>query len=377
MEDTGLPAVWYFERGIWKNAKLVKGESPAGWTDGLSWPETQVGWENVGVRFIHATRARSKPAERVGGLVQDLMEGVRGYCGRDERRDCPEITKRAIDDVKARRVSHPGELFLSFDEWETELGRIVERFNANSQDGEVLAGLSPDEAFEAYWPNDNPPSKFGANCWHLVAHYVKQVPVTENGIAFRVGSQKFNYRNAQTGEDRGRQVLAWFDPECPESLCVTDLSRRNPYLVPRSHKVDFIAKPGDANYAQQLELVAAHNAYPKARFHVLKAKFAPTFRRNIVDVTTAETAQEITAQREALETAQREQTQQTNKARRAASKLGLAVPANRIDAESADALARLQQRFAEDDETPASSLQTEASGKKTYVLKPFNQNKKQ
>ncbi len=99
--DRGLPGVWLFERGIWKSAKLVKGESPPGWADGLFWPEAQVGWDQVGVRFIHATRARTKRVERVFGLIQDLMECVRGYCGRDELRDCPEVTKHAMDDVRA------------------------------------------------------------------------------------------------------------------------------------------------------------------------------------------------------------------------------------------------------------------------------------
>lgn len=348
--SNGLPSVWLFERGIWKNAKLVKGETPAGWDDGLSWPAVQTGWEQVGVRFVHATRARTKPVERVFGLIQDMMEGVRGYCGRDERRDCPEVTKRAMDDVRARRVSHPGELFLSFDEWETELGNIIERYNATSQDGEVLAGLSPNEAFESYWPDTNPPTKFDANCWHLVAHYVKQVPVTANGVCFSVGSKKYVYRNERTGLDRGKQVLVWFDVECPEFICVTDLNRRNPYLVERSQKVDFMAAPGDPNFERQLSLAAAHSIYPKARFHVLKNKFAPKFRRNLVDVTTAELAQEITTQRQTIEAAQKEQAAHTNKARRAASKLGLTVSASRTDADSADALARLQRRFAEDDE---------------------------
>lgn len=367
----GLPGRWYFERGIWKSAKLVKGESPAGWADGLSWPETQVGWEQVGVRFVHATRARSKPVERVFGLIQDRMESVRGYCGRDERRDLPEVTKHAMDDVKARRVSHPGELFLSFDEWETELGRIISEYNATSQDGEVLAGLSPDEAFEKCWPTDNPPAKFDASCWHLVAHYVKQVPVTVNGICFRVGSKNYVYRNERTGQDRGKQVLAWFDPECPESVCVTDLNRCNPYLVERSQKVDFIAAHGDANYAHQLELVAAHSAYPKARFHTVKAKFAPTFRRNLVDVTTAELAQEITAQRQTMEAAQKVQTTQTNKARRAYSKLGMSIP-SRMRPGAEDAAAELAQLMAQPDQNP----RADASGKKTYVLKPFTGNQK-
>ena len=374
--SNGLPRVWLFERGIWKRSNLVKVSAPVGWGSSHSGPECETGWEQLGVRFVHAIRARSKPVERVFGLIQDMMEGVRGYCGRDERRDLPEVTKRAMDDVRAKRVSHPGELFLSFDEWDSELGRIIEQYNATSQDGAVLAGLSPNEAFETYWPQDNPPVIPDEKWRHLVSHYVKQVPVTENGIRFQIGAKNYVYRNERTGLDRGKQVLAWFDPECPDFLSVTDLNKRNPYTVERSQKVDFIAEPGDPNFEHQLSLVAAHNAYPKARFHVLKTKFGRDFRRNFIDATTAELGQEMSAQRQTMEAAQKEQTAQTNKARRAANKLGLAVPASRVDAESAEALARLQRRFAEDDEAPANSPKADASGKKTYILKPFTGHKK-
>jgi hypothetical protein len=336
-----LPGVWYFERGIWKIAKLVKGETPTGWNDGLSWPEAKVGWENVGVRFVHATRARSKPVERLGGLLQSLMEGVRGYCGRDERRDCPATTKRAMDEVQARRVNHPGELFLSFDEWHTELAGIIDRYNAESQDGETLRGSSPDEAFEAHWPHDNPPARMDANCWHLVAHCVKRVRVTTNGISFRVGSRKFVYRNERTGQDRGKEVLAWFDPECPESLCVTDLNRRNPYLVERSQKVDFLAEPGDPVFERELSNIAAHSAYPKARFQVLKAKFEPTFRRNLVDVETAETAGAMRHQRDTATAEQKQAGAQLAQARAAYGELG-AMPPRHLRPESLDAAQTLK-----------------------------------
>ena len=334
----GLPKAWYFERGIWQRSKLVKGGAPSGWQDALSEPETKVGWENIGVRFVHATRARSKPVQRVGGLMQDLMEGVRGYCGRDERRDCPIVTKRAMDDVQARRVTHPGELFLSFAEWETELGAAIDRYNAASQDGQILQGLSPDEAFEKNWPHIDPPAKLDANCWHLVAHYVKPVPVTANGISFRLGNRKFVYRDERTGQDRGKTVLAWFDPECPELLCVTDLNRRNPYLVERSTKVDFLAEPGDETFAHEIAKAAAHSAYPKARFHVLKAKFAPTFRRNVVDVATAETAQSITQQRETILARQSEE----SRVRNAYTKNRMALP-NRLNPDAVDDFKRLDQ----------------------------------
>ena len=158
-----------------------------------------------------------------------------------------------------------------------------------------MQGLSPDEAFEKFWPHSNPPARLDANSWHLVAHYVRPVPVTTNGICFRIGSKSFVYRNERTGQDRGKTVLAWFDPECPEFLCVTDMNRKNPYLVERSTPVDFLAEPGDPVFEREIAKAASHSAYPRARYNVLKAKFAPTFRRNLVDVETAETAQEMHA----------------------------------------------------------------------------------
>lgn len=368
----GIPNVWYFEQGIWKNALLVKDQAPAGWRDALSWNESKSGWERIGVQFKHAIRARSKPVERVGGLLQDLMHGVRGYCGRNEREDCPEVTKRAMDDVKFKRVQHPGELFLSFDEWNEQLGAIIDRYNAASQDGEVLQGLCPAEAFETHWPHTNPPAKMDANSWHLVSHYSRPVQVTANGISFRIGARKFTYRNERTGADRGKEVLIHFDPECPDLLCVTDMNRKNPYLVERARKVDFLAEPGDEVLELELGKAAAHSKHPRARYHVLKARFAPTFRRNIVDVATAETAQEITRQRETLQAEQK----QESKVRAAYRNHRMSLPANgRLAPEAVDDFKRLEElRRKAYEETPVetdSDSPAATAGKKDYFLKPF------
>ena len=344
--DWGIPGNWYFERGIWKNSLLVKGNPPAGWLNALSWPETEIGWEKFGVKFVHATRARSKPIERVGGLLQDLMHGVRGYCGRDERRDCPEVTRLAIQDLRRGRVDHPGELFFSFQEWDEQLGQLVDRYNAASQDGKVLQGLSPDEAFEQFWPHDNPPARMDENCWHLVAHYVRPIQVTVNGICFRIGGKKFVYRNTRTGEDRGKTLLAWLDPGNPEFLCVTDMNKRNPYLVERATEVDFLAAPGDPVLSRELAKAASHGSYPRARFHTLKARFAPTFRRNIVDIETAETAQEIQRQRTEKVTEQRQISTERNRASANFRRLGMALPARLRpgQAEAARGLSQLLQK---------------------------------
>ena len=259
----------------------------------------------------------------------DQDRAIRGYCGRDERRDCPDATKRAMDEFqspKFRRESHPGELFLSFDEWHNQLGQVIDRYNAASQDGKVLNGLSPDEAFEKCWPHNNPPTRLDASSWHLVAHYVRPVPVNTNGICFRIGSKSFVYRNERTGHERGKTVLAWFDPDCPEFLCVTDMNRQNPYLVERADAVDFLAEPGDPVFEREIAKAASHSAYPRARFNVLKAKFASTYRRNIVDVETAETAQEFNRLRTDKQAEQKQVSAETGRARKSFSRIGMTSP---------------------------------------------------
>jgi hypothetical protein len=343
----GIPGTWYFEKGIWQKSHVVKGTAPTGWNDAHSWAEAKVGWENLGVKFKHAIRARTKPVERVGGLLQNLMHGIRGYCGRDERRDCPDATKQAMDEFqspKFRREKHPSELFLCFEEWHDQLEQIIHRYNAASQEGKVLGGLSPDEAFKNFWPHGNPPTKLDANSWHLVAHYVRPVPVTTNGICFRIGSKSFVYRNDRTGQDRGKTVLAWFDPHCQEFLCVTDMNRQNPYLVERSMPVDFLAAPGDAHFEREIAKAAAHSTYPRARFNLLKADFEPTFRRNLVDVATAETAQEI----QSLRTKKIDEQKETNRARKSFSRLGMAEP-RKLRSGQVESAARLAEILQEDE----------------------------
>ena len=173
----GLPDCWYFERGIWQRSKLVKNAAPVHWSAALSAAETEVGWEAIEVRFVHATRARSKPAELIGGMLQNLLDGLPGYCGRDERRDMPEATKKALEAVRGQR-EHPSKFFFSFDQWLVELDKAMDRYNATPQEGRILNGLSPDEAFIKFWPRGGP-TPWSPACWHLMAHWVSERIVKE------------------------------------------------------------------------------------------------------------------------------------------------------------------------------------------------------
>ncbi len=306
----GVPDFWYFERGIWKQANAIKRPVPNSWQDNASWAERKTQWAELGVRFIHATRARSKPIERVGGLLQDMMEGLKGYCGRNERLDCPDVTKNHKLEVESKRVAHPSAYFMSFDEWHSQLGQIIERYNANSQDGRVLDGKSPDQTFQQCWPLTDPPRIFDADCWHLCAHWVSERKVTEEGIKFTVLGKSYSYLNERTSQDRGKTVLAWFDPETPSFLGITDMNKKNPYVVPRKLGSDFLADltpEGKNIYEENCALIAGHNAYPKARFTVMKEKFQMAHRANLVDPRTAATAKALAGGREQIKAQEKEE----------------------------------------------------------------------
>ena len=358
----GLPRVWYFENGIWRRAYLVKG-APREWSEGKSWGELKPGWERLGVKFIHAKKARSKPAELVGGLLQNLMERMPGYCGRDERRDCPEETRRNKLAVEARRVEPHG-LFLSFDAWCAELEKLIETYNNTVQEGRILNGMSPEQAFEAFWPH-NDITEFDATCWHLLAHYVSERLVGNDGITFKISNQSFVYRDENSSDLRGRSVLAWFDPECPELLGVTDLRGRDPRLIQRANPVDFLAcmdRDGQSGnqFTEELAKAAAHNAYPKARYQMIAAKFAPTFRKNMVAPGVARVADTFRTGRVQLEEKQRQKTERASTRINRARKLGLRPAAVRSGDDMADEGLEMMMR----------AERQEKIKSKTYVLNP-------
>ena len=97
------------------------------------------GLREFGIRFIHSIRPRSKTVERIGGLVQDLMEAEPGYCGRNERVDAPESLRKQMAEVEARKV-HPSRYFYSYDDWNRRFGEIVDEYNAARQEGRILDG---------------------------------------------------------------------------------------------------------------------------------------------------------------------------------------------------------------------------------------------
>jgi hypothetical protein len=323
-DEHGLPRQgFYFERGIWERSRILKGDPQA---DPFSWAETELGLRSLGLRFVHAKLPRSKPVERVIGALQDLMEGELGYVGPDERKEKFERVQQWKREVESGKI-HPAGHFYSFDEWVTRLEEICAYYNSQPQDGKMTGGLSPDEAFQKYQPLDDPLLKLPPNCRYLLAHHKRPLKVTSNGITLRFGKQVFNYRNEQTGRLRGQTVLAWFNPELPELLTVTDLNHDNAFCVARSQEVPAMDAPSDL-LNQEMMRIEAHLSYARVRYRTLRAKFATPFRRVIVDAQTAQLGNEIQAHQAALEIERRQAKQRQVRARKVYGQLNLTAPAD-------------------------------------------------
>lgn len=323
-DEHGLPRKgFYFERGIWASSRLLKGDQSA--DDGpFSWGETELGLRSLGLRFMHSKLPRSKPVERVIGALQDLMEGELGYVGPDEKREKFERIQRKKLEVDSRKL-HPAEHFHSLDQWIDKLEEICSRYNATRQDGKMTDGLSPDEAFQKFSRQDDPVIKLPASCRYLLAHHKRPVKVTSNGITLRFGNQAYNYRNEETGRLRGQTVLAWFNPELPEILTVTDMNRESPFSVEQSRSVPAMDATAE-ELEQEFSRIEAHMSYAKTRYRTLKSKYAVAVRSPVVDGATAELGREIAAGADRIKSERAQQTHEQTKARKAYSRLGMTPP---------------------------------------------------
>ncbi|MCU0785403.1 MAG: Mu transposase C-terminal domain-containing protein [Verrucomicrobia bacterium] len=298
----GLPrAGWHFESGIWKKAKLLGGGAKCEpWND-----VGETFAERLGLRMVHSLpgNARAKVIENVASRVQDLMEGEAGYVGRNEMVVKHERVQAAARDVEARRV-HPAEAgFLSGDQWTTRLHEICESYNSKPQDSQVIgARMSPDDAWESCQLRNERGDVVGLtrlpeDLRFLLASHKEIVPVTRNGISLFGG--KFRYLGEATGGLQGQTVIAWFDPDHPETLAITDLRGENLQTVPRNLPVDayngFIDSP-DLTRAS-VGGVNAHNGYGRQRHSELRAKYFPPSRVILADPGSIEKGREMKLQR--------------------------------------------------------------------------------
>lgn len=321
--EHGVPSILQFERGIWESSTLLKGRDAAA----LEFSEVAQGLREFGIKFIHSIRARSKTVERVGGLLQDLMEAEPGYCGRDERRDAPESLRKQMAAVQGRQAGSLDN-FYSYDDWNQRFANIVRQYNADPQQGRILDGLAPDAALVKFADKTDPPMQFTSAVRYLLAHDKRPVRVTMNGVSFKIGKKQFNYRGKEIAHLVGREALAWFDPENPEVLVVTNMNRENPICVARSKEpsaLECTIDPDSETLSQELARVADQASFMKARYNVVKSKF-PMPQRVLLGsaqgLRAAQLGEDIAQRKTAVQRKQIERTANISKGRSLARDLG-------------------------------------------------------
>jgi hypothetical protein len=368
--EFGVPDILYFERGLWKSATLLKGKA-----EPFSFTEISQGLREFGIKFIHAIRPRTKVVERIGGMFQDIAEAEPGYCGRDERHDAPESLRKQMAEVEARKV-HPSKYFYSLDQWNRRIGQLTDQYNAEAQQGHILAGMSPDKAFEVFMDRNNPKMQFSAGLRYLLAHDKRLARVTLNGVTFQIGKQKFNYLGREIAHLAGCEVLVWFDPENPESIVVTNPDRTNPICVARSQQpgaLERLTDPESGTLGRELARIEDQASHMKTRFNVIKAKFPLPQRRLLATAQAMELGQEITAQRNDMAERSTRWQRQRGQAQRLTQRTGIAVPGHALE-NLDNAKARRLAEFLDGEDKPANdplpgkSLQEE-NGKFIYHLK--------
>jgi len=366
----GVPQVLYFERGLWKSATLLKGK-----TDPFDFTEISQGLREFGVQFKHAIRPRTKVVERIGGMFQAIAEAEPGYCGRDERRDAPESLRKQMAEVETRKV-HPSKYFYSLDQWNQRIEELVEQYNTEAQQGHILAGLSPDQAFEKYISQENPPMQFFAGLRYLLANDKRLARVTLNGVTIQIGKVKFNYRSQEIAHLVGREVLAWFDPENPESITITNTDRTEPITVARSENpnaLESLIAPDSGTLGRELSRIEGQASHMKTRFNVVKAKFPLPARMLLGAAQKIELGEEIAAQKNELAEKTTRRQRQRSQANKFAQRTGIAVP-ERAQENLLPDDARFLADFlnAGTEEIPPEKSLTQEGGKFIYHLKPTN-----
>jgi hypothetical protein len=269
----GLPRRrFYFERGIWRSSKILTGAG-----DELTLDHTELGLREFGVKFVHAKLPRGKVIERVLGLHQNVMERLPGYVGRDEISDRFERVqeqKRLCDNGR----EHPNKFFLNKSQWEAELSRICEAYNAERQEG-MLRGLSPIEAWDQF-QSPEPQVHLGKKTRYLLAHHKLTLKVQRSGIVLRPSLGGGTYCNETTGRFVGERMMVWVNPEDLTSIALTSVDRKTgPFVVPRLEPLPAL-DPSREEFTRNASQIDAHNGTVRTSYrliseHLVRRNFRP------------------------------------------------------------------------------------------------------
>ena len=342
-DEWGLPRRrFYFEKGIWRDSKILTG-GKNGAAAGFDVPieHTEIGLREFGISFVHAKYPRGKVIERVLGLVQNEMERVPGYAGRNEREERHHRVQQRINQANAGQI-HPSTFLMDRDQWLSALSALIEKCNSERRNGRLLNGLSSLEAWNALQPPEGQ-VHLGEKARVILAEHRLKMRVQRNGITLRSSLGGGTYCGEGTGELRGRDVLVWVNPEDLTAIGITSLDRKEgPFVVPRLEPLPAIDATPE-QFAASKEQISAHNQPTRTAYRLISPHLAlHNFRRlHFVDRRTSEIGAALKQQKAALTQERQRVTRLVNKAHQQVRQRGLNIKVDTKNAERAAAAAGL------------------------------------
>ncbi len=214
MDHYGVFKQAVLEGGTWQSNVVI------GTKTGLDDNARFGGLRALGTKVIHTRTPRGKIIETAFNQLQYAADTCRGFCGRNEREDCPETVKHQLYQVTAGHA-HPREFFLNLKEYTDHLTKVMDNLNHERNDGKILRGRCPNDK----WAEDAPqlqaiPDKAK---WMYRASY-RVLAVTQNGVRVTVGSGKYQthytYSNPALEIQRGRRVVVFWNDYDPDTDAV-------------------------------------------------------------------------------------------------------------------------------------------------------------
>lgn len=275
-DSIGLPRCgFYFEKGVWAS-RMVTGDNRQGTP--VHWREAENGLcdAGLGLAVRHATTPRAKPIEGLLHILQDRMRCIFGFVGFNERTENFERIQKLI--ARAQR-GDAGALsqFPTMAEWRSKVREVLEEFANDPQNGKMLEGQSPAEAWAAEL-GSRPLKQLPEAARYVLSTHQKKIKVHQHGIKLTIRGKERLYYNEHTGPLIGKEVLAFYNIEMPELLTVCDMNRQNYFSVKQ------IELPAMDATREQLEAVnrarKGHMAHAKGIFGQLRHEVVSTITRD-------------------------------------------------------------------------------------------------
>lgn len=179
--------------------------------------------KNVKIQHAHGPRAKGM-IEGAFHQLQTASDDVPGYCGRDERKDCPEITREHLRlcgfGTKGIPHAHPRQFFMHITDYRKHVEGVMSDLNLERNDGKICGGMSPIEKLKSL---NLRTSIFPDRLKYMYRSSYGTSKVTENGwgVSRTVcgRTERFQYDNPKL-RMIGSTVAGFWDENNPDSSAV-------------------------------------------------------------------------------------------------------------------------------------------------------------